>query len=166
MTSTSTIYSPKNDCDSPQLTNTNVYIHSNMVQGLAKPYKQEIEQRMQCIFDLFKNDKPRVHYLVINNGKEINPSDFFPNPLHPKTGEFFGCLDLMHTGLLRTNNSKSDIKWFSSLFRSLTALIRANYHPLVVIVNGYICDLQQIPTNGMDLVIEEEIIVRFPEEFL
>jgi len=51
-------------------------------------------------------------------------------------------------------------------FRTLTQLLQANYNPLVVIVDGYICDIQQIPSNGMDLVIEEEIIVRFPEEFL
>jgi len=137
-----------------------------MVQGLKEPYEPEIELMMQNIYDLFKNSKPKVYYLVIINDEVIDPSVYIPLPQHPKARELFHCPELMRLGLLRTNQSKSDTKWFSAFFLTLTQLLQANYNALVVIVDGYICDIQQIPSNGMDLVIEEEIIVRFPEEFL
>jgi len=57
-----------------------------MVQGLVKPYKQEIEHSCQRIFDEYENQKSMVHFLVINNGEVIETSGLFPNPLHPMEG--------------------------------------------------------------------------------
>jgi len=151
----STTLSTPFDPNSPQLINTNFDIHLFMVQRFDKPYKQVIKQEMDSIFDKYKNQKPMVHLLAINNGKlkttvvehPINMNgDHIGNPfIYEKV--WFDYLLL--SGLIRTDFSESDNDCLYSFYRCVTGILRCHNHALVVTVDGYICRVLEVPAIKM-----------------